>query len=40
MVWMVRLGIFLGARAYRDGGDSRFDGVKDKFGVFVVYWFF
>jgi len=39
MAWTARLGIFLGARAHRDGGDSRFDGVKDKPGVFAVYWF-
>lgn len=39
LAWTARLGIFLGARAHRDGGDSRFDGVKDKPGVFAVYWF-
>ena len=36
---MYKRQIFLGARAHRDGGDSRFDGVKDKPGVFAVYWF-
>ena len=39
LAWTARLGIFLGARAHRDGGDSRFDGVKDKPATFAVYWF-
>jgi steroid 5-alpha reductase family enzyme len=39
MTWTARLGVFLGLRAHRDGGDSRFDGVKENPGVFAVYWF-
>jgi len=39
MTWTARLGVFLGLRAHRDGGDSRFDGVKDKPRVFAIYWF-
>lgn len=39
MAWTARLGIFLGIRAHRDGGDSRFDGVKENPGLFAVYWF-
>mmetsp|Transcript_31126 Transcript_31126/g.63720 ORF Transcript_31126/g.63720 Transcript_31126/m.63720 type:complete len:315 (-) Transcript_31126:170-1114(-) len=30
--------IFLAWRAHERGGDARFDGVKDKFGLFLVYW--
>ena len=39
LTWTARLGVFLGLRAHRDGGDSRFDGVKDKPSVFAIYWF-
>ena len=30
--------IFLAWRAHERGGDSRFDGVKNKFGLFLLYW--
>lgn len=30
--------VFLAWRAHERGGDSRFDGVKDKFGMFLLYW--
>lgn len=30
--------IFLAWRAHERNGDARFDGVKDKFGMFLVYW--
>lgn len=30
--------LFLAWRAHERGGDSRFDGVKDKFGKFLVFW--
>ncbi len=36
--WTGRLGIFLLARVLRDGGDSRFDEVKTKPGMFAIYW--
>lgn len=39
LTWTARLGVFLGLRARRDGGDSRFDGVKENPKVFAVYWF-
>ena len=29
---------FLAWRAHERGGDARFDGVKDKFGQFLVFW--
>lgn len=31
--------MFLAWRAHERGGDSRFDEVKDKFGMFFIYWF-
>ena len=36
--WTGTLGIFLLARVLRDGGDSRFDEVKTKPGLFAMYW--
>jgi steroid 5-alpha reductase family enzyme len=30
--------LFLAWRAHERGGDARFDEVKDKFGMFLVYW--
>jgi steroid 5-alpha reductase family enzyme len=30
--------VFLAWRAHERGGDSRFDDVKDKFGLFLLYW--
>jgi steroid 5-alpha reductase family enzyme len=36
--WTARLGAFLLRRVLRDGGDSRFDEVKTKPGMFLVYW--
>jgi steroid 5-alpha reductase family enzyme len=32
--------IFLAWRAHERSGDSRFDGVKESFGMFLFYWFF
>jgi len=29
---------FLAWRAHERGGDSRFDGVKERFGIFLIYW--
>jgi len=34
-MWLL---LFLGYRAHARNGDSRFDGVKDKAGIFFVYW--
>jgi steroid 5-alpha reductase family enzyme len=31
--------LFLAWRAHERGGDARFDEVKDKFGMFLLYWF-
>ena len=31
--------LFLAWRAHERGGDSRFDEVKNKFGMFLLYWF-
>ena len=36
--WTARLGLFLFTRVHRDGGDSRFDEVKTKPGMFLAYW--
>ena len=36
--WTARLGMFLVRRVFRDGGDSRFDEVKNQPGTFLVYW--
>ena len=36
--WTARLGAFLVRRVFRDGGDSRFDEVKHRPGMFLVYW--
>ncbi|CAE7245615.1 unnamed protein product [Symbiodinium microadriaticum] len=33
-----RLSVFLAWRAHERKGDARFDGVKDKFGRFLVFW--
>jgi len=32
--------LFLAWRAHERGGDSRFDEVKNKFGMFLIYWLF
>lgn len=37
LAWSARLGLFLAKRAYQHG-DSRFDKVKTKPGLFLVYW--
>jgi len=34
-LWLL---MFLAWRAHHRKGDTRFDGVKDKFGMFLVYW--
>mmetsp|Transcript_28714 Transcript_28714/g.34983 ORF Transcript_28714/g.34983 Transcript_28714/m.34983 type:complete len:307 (-) Transcript_28714:385-1305(-) len=34
-LWLL---LFLAWRAHERNGDSRFDGVKDKFGMFLLYW--
>ena len=36
--WTARLGMLLVRRVFRDGGDSRFDEVKNQPGTFLVYW--
>lgn len=35
-LWLL---LFLAWRAHERSGDSRFDEVKDKFGLFFIYWF-
>ncbi|KAF8899920.1 hypothetical protein CPB84DRAFT_1730684 [Gymnopilus junonius] len=37
-VWAVRLGSFLGMRAMKAGGDSRFDEIKKQPKKFAYYW--
>ncbi|KAJ8517077.1 hypothetical protein ONZ45_g5682 [Pleurotus djamor] len=37
-LWTTRLGLHLGLRAIRAGGDSRFDVIKTKPKAFVFYW--
>ncbi|KAG6839786.1 hypothetical protein C0991_011684 [Blastosporella zonata] len=37
-VWSVRLGAYLGIRAIRAGGDSRFDAVRERPAKFTAYW--
>lgn len=34
-IWLL---VFLGWRAHERNGDSRFDGIKDKAGIFLFYW--
>jgi len=38
LIWASRLGSFLFARVLRDGKDRRFDNVKTKPRLFLVYW--
>lgn len=38
MIWAIRLGTFLFSRVLREGKDSRFDVVKNKPGLFWIYW--
>lgn len=38
-IWSARLGYFLGSRAIKAGGDSRFDEIKDQPARFSVFWF-
>ncbi|TFK75076.1 DUF1295-domain-containing protein [Pluteus cervinus] len=37
-LWSARLGYFLGTRAIKAGGDSRFDVIKKKPTTFFAYW--
>jgi steroid 5-alpha reductase family enzyme len=37
-IWAGRLGFFLFMRAYRDGGDSRFEKIKKSWSMFLVVW--
>ncbi len=37
-VWALRLGSYLVSRIMSTGKDARFDDVKDKPGMFWVYW--
>ena len=36
--WAVRLGLFLFTRVLREGGDSRFNKVRDKPSIMLLYW--
>mmetsp|Transcript_16848 Transcript_16848/g.20788 ORF Transcript_16848/g.20788 Transcript_16848/m.20788 type:complete len:276 (-) Transcript_16848:1117-1944(-) len=38
MLWSSRLGLFLVKRVFEDGKDVRFDKVKTKPRIFLVYW--
>jgi len=38
MAWASRLGLFLFVRVLKEGGDKRFDAVRDKPMKFLVYW--
>ena len=37
-IWAVRLGVFLGVRVHRSGGDRRFDTIKPGFALFLMTW--
>ena len=37
-IWAVRLGVFLGVRVHRAGGDRRFNTIKPSFAVFLMTW--
>lgn len=37
-IWAVRLGVFLGVRVHRAGGDRRFDAIKPSFAMFLMTW--
>ncbi|KAH8831660.1 DUF1295-domain-containing protein [Flagelloscypha sp. PMI_526] len=37
-LWSARLGTFLFSRAWKAGGDSRFDGIRDKPTTFTFFW--
>ncbi len=39
VAWAVRLGAFLVTRVHKDGGDARFDGIKEDPKTFGIYWF-
>ena len=38
VVWAARLGVFLGVRVHRSGGDRRFDTIKINLGMFLMTW--
>lgn len=38
VVWAARLGVFLGVRVHRSGGDRRFDTIKTNLGMFLMTW--
>lgn len=37
-IWAVRLGVFLGIRVHRAGGDRRFNTIRPNFAVFLMTW--
>ena len=37
-IWAVRLGVFLGVRVHRAGGDRRFDAIRPDFAMFLMTW--
>ena len=39
LAWAMRLGAFLVTRVHKDGGDKRFDGIKEDPATFGIYWF-
>jgi steroid 5-alpha reductase family enzyme len=39
LAWALRLGTFLVTRVHKDGGDKRFDGIKEDPATFGIYWF-
>ncbi|KAF8640238.1 hypothetical protein AX16_010134 [Volvariella volvacea WC 439] len=38
-IWSARMGAYLGLRAIKSGGDSRFEKIKTQPGTFASYWF-
>ncbi|KAK7493212.1 hypothetical protein BaRGS_00015549 [Batillaria attramentaria] len=38
MTWAARLGLYLFSRVLQDGRDRRFNNVRDRPGVFFIYW--
>ena len=38
VVWAARLGVFLGVRVHRSGGDRRFDSIKPNLAMFLMTW--
>ncbi len=40
ILWSLRIGIYLFTRIIRMKSDSRFDGIRDSFSSFALFWFF